>query len=104
MALLFGTTGGNDTLIGGAGNDIMIGRGGDDDFVFSIGFGQDEIRDSNAADGDRDRIVFDPTVGRPDILVTTIFDQTSTSDLLLTSTVDGSSIFLDDFIPYERVD
>ncbi|MDF1734200.1 MAG: hypothetical protein P1U37_02870 [Minwuia sp.] len=88
----------NDTLVGGTGNDQLIGRGGDDDFLFSAGFGQDEIQDNSTTETDRDRIVFDATIDRADILITTVFDQISTSDLLLTSVTDGSSIFLDDFI------
>ncbi|MGE8501468.1 MAG: retention module-containing protein [Pseudomonas sp.] len=45
---------GNDLLIGGVGNDTLIGGAGADTFMWKSGdFGNDVIKDFNAADGDR---------------------------------------------------
>ena len=45
---------GNDLLIGGVGNDTLIGGAGADTFMWKAGdFGNDVIKDFNAAEGDR---------------------------------------------------
>ncbi|VEE14849.1 retention module-containing protein [Ectopseudomonas mendocina] len=45
---------GNDLLIGGVGNDTLIGGAGADTFMWKSGdFGNDVIKDFNAAEGDR---------------------------------------------------
>ena len=46
---------GNDIIYAGAGSDSFEGGLGDDRFIFSSGFGQDEISDVN---GDNDRVEF----------------------------------------------
>lgn len=53
--------GGDDTIIGGAGNDYMAGGDGEDVYLFSKGFGNDEIN-ALAADGKKDVIEFDETI------------------------------------------
>lgn len=35
----------SETLDGGAGNDLLVGRNGDDKYVFSRGYGHDEIKE-----------------------------------------------------------
>jgi Ca2+-binding RTX toxin-like protein len=42
-----GGSSGNDTLDGGKGADVLVGGGGADRFIFSSGYGFDQIRDSN---------------------------------------------------------
>ncbi len=49
---------GNDTLIGGAGNDILDGGAGSDTYVFSSGFGQDIINQSDSTAGRVDVVQF----------------------------------------------
>jgi Ca2+-binding RTX toxin-like protein len=50
--------GGDDTLIGGAGNDTLSGGAGNDTYLFSSGFGQDTINQSDAPTGRVDTVQF----------------------------------------------
>ncbi|WP_417606478.1 hypothetical protein [Primorskyibacter flagellatus] len=45
---------GADTIIGGSGNDLLSGDGGDDIFIFTPGFGHDEIYEAGVYQGEVD--------------------------------------------------
>ena len=80
---LFGGTGndllssgeGDDTLIGGTGNDSLTGSYGSDSYIFGKGFGFDTVDNTTYAQDIgkyTDRIVFDETLTRQDI----VFERT----------------------------
>jgi Ca2+-binding RTX toxin-like protein len=65
---------GSDTLGGGAGSDTLMGDGGDDTYLFSLGDGQDTVREwsgvGSAGAGGYDTIQFGAGITAADIVVT----------------------------------
>jgi Ca2+-binding RTX toxin-like protein len=63
---------GSDILTGGTGNDLMKGGGGDDTYAFSLGDGQDIVRDANGLldQGGFDEILFGAGITAAGITVT----------------------------------
>ena len=57
---------GGDTLDGGIGNDTQIGGTGNDTFLFSLGDGQDLVRDSS---GTADKILYDAGINPLDLVI-----------------------------------
>ncbi|RRJ84508.1 hypothetical protein [Aestuariirhabdus litorea] len=49
---------GSDLLVGGEGMDRLVGGAGDDRYLFSAGFGQDQLEESTGAEGGQDRVIF----------------------------------------------
>ncbi|MCZ0733021.1 calcium-binding protein [Phreatobacter sp. AB_2022a] len=80
-----------DTLSGGTGNDYLQGDYGNDTYLFSLGDGQDRIRDSGSS-LDVDELVFGGGIGAADVAVT----QADAGQDLVLSIADGDSIVLDD--------
>ena len=78
--------GGDDTIIGGAGNDYMAGGDGEDVYLFSKGFGNDEIN-TLAADGKKDVIEFDETIMPSNVSI-----GRQDFDLILTITYDDGTL------------
>lgn len=78
--------GGDDTIIGGAGNDYMAGGDGEDVYLFSKGFGNDEIN-ALAADGKKDVIEFDETIMPSNVSI-----GRQDFDLILTITYDDGTL------------
>lgn len=78
--------GGDDTIIGGAGNDYMVGGDGEDVYLFSKGFGNDEIN-TLAADGKKDVIEFDETIMPSNVSI-----GRQDFDLILTITYDDGTL------------
>ncbi|MBU1212751.1 MAG: cadherin-like domain-containing protein [Alphaproteobacteria bacterium] len=83
---------GNDTLIGKAGNDTLDGGEGSDTFVYSLGDGDDLIRDSGAA-GDTDRLYL-PGLTAADI--TFLRHEDSLDDLRILFS-DGANLTVEDY-------
>ncbi|MDF1719498.1 MAG: hypothetical protein P1U65_02375, partial [Minwuia sp.] len=91
----------DDTLSSTEGDDNLTGRGGDDTYLFSAGFGQDIIRSTGADSTDRDRIVFDDTIERSLVRLTTVFERINddgSAHLQLDFDGDGSRIQALDFL------
>ena len=84
---------GNDTLTGGTGNDTLSGDGNDDTYVFSLGDGQDTIKEwgSNSWGGS-DKIQFGAGITAADLVVT---EGTGGNDLIISiaATTDKVTIF-----------
>ena len=78
--------GGDDTIIGGVGNDYMVGGDGEDVYLFSKGFGNDEIN-TLAADGKKDVIEFDETIMPSNVSI-----GRQDFDLILTITYDDGTL------------
>ena len=78
--------GGDDTIIGGAGNDYMAGGDGEDVYLFSKGFGNDEIN-ALAADSKKDVIEFDETIMPSNVSI-----GRQDFDLILTITYDDGTL------------
>ncbi len=57
-ANIFNGGSGDDWIYGGAGNDVLNGGDGSDTFVFSRGFGQDTINQSDSSAGRMDQLQF----------------------------------------------
>jgi len=56
VANIIGGKGGDDTIDGGKGNDNLYGDDGKDTFIFSKGYGRDEIEDFALTGASADRI------------------------------------------------
>lgn len=78
---------GSDTLIGGTGNDTLNGASASDVYRFSAGDGVDQINDQG---GSADRLEF-TDVSPEDLLL-----RRDGNDLLITNTVSGDSIRVDE--------
>jgi Ca2+-binding RTX toxin-like protein len=100
-AAMLGGSAGNDHLIGtfrsdlldgGAGNDILEGGDGADRYVFGLGYGQDEIRESlsNANLSENDQLEFGVGITLADLN----FTRTGT-DLRITIASTGDSVLID---------
>ena len=53
---------GNDLLDGGAGNDTLTGGAGNDTYIFALGYGTDNINDSDSTAGNMDVVQFGPGI------------------------------------------
>ncbi len=71
---LYGNAG-NDMLTGGAGNDYLNGGSGNDTYLFSSGWGQDQIYNSDSTSGRRDVIRFTEGVSPTDLTLRRSGDQ-----------------------------
>lgn len=80
-----------DTLSGGSGNDTLQGDYGNDTYLFSLGDGQDRIRD-NGSVSDVDELVLGPGISLGNV---TVSQADGGLDLVLTI-AGGDSIVLDD--------
>ncbi len=69
---------GDDILIGEEGNDILMGGSGNDTYIFSRGYGQDIIIDSDITTGNVDTIFLDGDIQPSDVSL-----QRSGDDLVL---------------------
>lgn len=67
------TGNGNDLLAGGTGNDTLYGGHGDDKYVFNIGDGQDQIRETDGIDE------LNMNYGLESIIFTRIYDNLNIS-------------------------
>lgn len=57
----------SDVLVGGSGNDQLVGGRGDDSYLFSAGFGLDNISDCEAGRSSRDAVEFDATINPDEV-------------------------------------
>lgn len=71
----FTGTDADDTLDGESSDDQFIGRGGNDTILLSADFGQDLVRNTGADTTDRDRIIFDETIDKDLVRLTTVFER-----------------------------
>ncbi|WP_349306750.1 calcium-binding protein, partial [Chitinivorax sp. B] len=60
---------GKETLSGGSGNDTLYGDADGDDYLFSAGHGKDHINDYDGDTAGIDRIVFDASIRKEDVVV-----------------------------------
>jgi len=86
---LFGRSG-NDTLDGGTGNDTLEGGDGNDTYLFGVGYGHDEIVDSN---GILDTIVLNFDISSVDFK---IYQAPESNGDLVLSINDGESVLVVD--------
>ncbi|WP_137924497.1 calcium-binding protein [Cupriavidus sp. 2SB] len=82
---------GDDTLIGGVGNDLLNGGSGSDTFVFSKGFGQDTITQSDSSSGRVDQLQF------TDLASTDLLSITRSGFNVVLAFASGDSVTLKDF-------
>jgi Ca2+-binding RTX toxin-like protein len=61
--------GSNNILIGNAGNDTLSGLAGNDTFLFSLGDGQDLVRDNS---GTADKMLFDGGIDPLDLVISRV--------------------------------
>ncbi|MCP1517907.1 Ca2+-binding RTX toxin-like protein [Pseudomonas migulae] len=100
---------GNDTVTGGAGNDMMVASNGNDIFMFSAGFGVDQIIgfDANAAGG-QDRLdisamnitaaTFAGSVTIADVGADTLVSFAGADSIRLVGVADATTVTATDFI------
>ncbi|EJM87719.1 peroxidase family protein [Pseudomonas sp. GM60] len=101
---------GNDTVTGGAGNDMMVASSGNDIFMFSAGFGVDQIIgfDANAGGGGQDRLdisamnitaaTFAGSVTIADVGADTLVSFAGADSIRLVGVADATTVTATDFI------
>ncbi|WPN49562.1 peroxidase family protein [Pseudomonas sp. P8_241] len=101
---------GNDRVTGGAGNDTMVASGGNDIFLFSAGFGVDQITgfDANPGQGGQDRLdisgfnitaaTFVGNVTIADVGADTLISFAGADSIRLVGVGDATTITTTDFI------
>ncbi|MEA2879899.1 MAG: hypothetical protein QOF14_5095, partial [Hyphomicrobiales bacterium] len=64
----------DDTIDGGAGNDRLEGGNGSDNYIFTLGYGQDVISDfsTNILAGNDDRVTFGAGIAPQDLVITRV--------------------------------
>lgn len=100
---------GNDTVTGGAGNDMMVASNGNDIFMFSAGFGTDQIIGFDAiAGGGQDRLdisafnitaaTFAGNVTIADVGADTLVSFAGADSIRLVGVADATTVTATDFI------
>lgn len=100
---------GNDTVTGGAGNDILVASSGNDIFMFSAGFGADQVIGFDAdAVGGQDRLdisafgvnaaTFVGNVIITDVGADTLISSAGAESIRLVGVADATTITAADFI------
>ncbi|WP_084321173.1 peroxidase family protein [Pseudomonas migulae] len=100
---------GNDTVTGGAGNDMMVASNGNDIFMFSAGFGVDQIIGFDAiAGGGQDRLdisafnitaaTFAGNVTIADVGADTLVSFAGADSIRLVGVADATTVTATDFI------